>query len=313
MLTVRLAALLLLLPAALLAEDFAAERAQVSALGELTTPPAWQPAEGVARDGGMKAIYFDVLPWRGKPTRVFAWLGLPEKRDGKVPGIVLLHGGGGTAFKEWVRKWNEHGFAAIAIAAEGQTDEHDAANPKAWKLHSWSGPPRKGIYADSAEPLAEQWMYHAVADTVLAHALLRSLPEVDGDKIGAMGISWGGLITSTVIGLDLRLAFAIPTYGCGHLIDADNQYGRALEGNALYREVWDPMVRMNRVKMPVLWFSWPQDEHFPLDCQAACYRAAPGPHLVSLVPGMRHGHSAGWNPPDSYGFAERRGGQRRLG
>ena len=37
-----------------------------------------------------------------------------------------MHGGGGTAFKEWVERWNNHGFAAISIAVEGQTDEKDS-------------------------------------------------------------------------------------------------------------------------------------------------------------------------------------------
>jgi dienelactone hydrolase len=301
-------ATLLLFPlAAVPAEDFAARRDQVLALAKLTPPPAMHAAEGFASEGGMKAIFFEALPWKGKPTRVFAWLGMPEKRSGKVPGIVLVHGGGGTAFKEWVKKWNEHGFAAISIAVEGQTDELNPATPKgqrAWKQHAWPGPKREGIYADSSEPLTEQWMYHAVADTILANSLLHSLAEVDGNKIGLTGISWGGVITSTVIGIDDRFAFAIPTYGCGHLFDADNQYGRALGNNPWYREVWDPMVRIARVKMPVLWFSWPEDGHFPLDCQAACYRATPGPHMVSLIPGMKHSHPAGWNPPDSYAFAE---------
>jgi hypothetical protein len=54
----------------------------------------------------------------------------------------------------------------------------------------------------------------------------------------------------------------------------------------------------------VLWLSWPTDLAFPLDCQAACYRAAPGPHMVSLIPGMGHSHIAGWTPPDSYAFAD---------
>jgi dienelactone hydrolase len=289
---------------ALHADDFTAQREQILALGKLTAPPAMQPAEGFASEGGMKAIFYDALPWKGKPTKVFAWLGLPKNHGGKVPGVVLVHGGGGTAFKEWVQKWNEHGFAAISIAVEGQTAEPDANNPKAWTQHAWAGPQREGIHGDSAEPLKEQWMYHAVADTVLANSLLRSLPKVDADKVGLMGISWGGVIASTVIGIDSRFAFAIPTYGCGHLFDADNQYDRALGKNALYREVWEPLVRMNRVKMPVLWFSWPDDKHFPLDCQAACYRAAPGLHMVSLIPGINHGHGADWNPPDSYTFAE---------
>ena len=26
--------------------------------------------------------------------------------------------------------------------------------------------------------------------------------------------------------------------------------------------------------------------------------------MLSLIPGMKHGHAAGWNPPESYAFAE---------
>jgi dienelactone hydrolase len=284
------------------ADNFSAQRADVLALARLTNAPAMQDAAGFSSAKNLKAIYFDALDWKGKPTKVFAWLGLPENRTGKVPGIVLVHGGGGTAFKEWVKLWNDHGFAAISIAVEGQTDERESS--KVWKKHEWAGPARNGIYGDSAEPLKDQWMFHAVADTVLANSLLRSLPEVDADKVGLMGISWGGVITSTAIGIDDRFAFAIPTYGCGHLFDAANQYGRALGNNELYKQVWDPMVRLNRVKMPVLWFSWPEDQHFPLDKQAACYHAMPGPVLVALIPGMQHGHAPAWNRSESYAFAK---------
>ena len=288
---------------------YTAELEAVRALGDLTASPVMRDVDGAATTvaaGELKHIYFDALEYSGTPTRVFAYVGIPAGASptAKVPGIVLVHGGGGTAFKEWVKKWNEHGFAAISIAVEGQTDDCDPANPKTWKQHAWPGPKRDGIYGDSNEPLSEQWIYHAVADTVLANSLLRSLPEVDADKVGVMGVSWGGVITSTVIGIDSRFAFAIPTYGCGHLFDADNQYGRALGNSTLYREVWDPMLRMARVKMPVLWFSWPQDIHFPLDCQAASYRATTGPYLLTLIPKMGHSHQAAWNPPDSYAFAQ---------
>jgi len=285
--------------------EFAAERQQILAIGDLTAAPAMQPAEGYPAEDGLRAIYFDALPWKGQPTKVFAWLGLPANATGKVPGVVLVHGGGGSAFKEWVRRWNERGFAAISISVEGQTDGNDPEKPKGtpgYRRHAWAGPQRSGIYGDSAEPLADQWIYHAVADTVLANSLLRSLPEVDADEVGVMGISWGGVITSTVIGIDSRFAFAIPMYGCGGMGDSANHYGRTLDTNQLYRQAWDPLVRMDRVRMPVLWFSWPQDQHFPLDCQAACYRAATGPRMVSLVPGMGHGHN--FRAPQPYAFAE---------
>jgi hypothetical protein len=119
-----------------------------------------------------------------------------------------------------------------------------------------------------------------------------------------MGISWGGVITSTVVGLDARFAFGIPTYGCGHLFDAENHWGRALHDNVGYKQVWDGLNYADRVKMPVLWLSWPQDAHFPLGCQAEHYRQTPGARMVSLVSKMGHSHPAGWNPPDSYAFAK---------
>ena len=284
------------------AEDPAAV---LAALTRDTAVPAVYPASGFAPDGGVPALFFAGAPWRGQPTRVFARMALPAQAAGKVPGVVLVHGGGGSAFAEWVRKWNEQGFAAISIAVEGQTDERDPQGPRGaqWKRHPDGGPARNGIYGDSAEPLRDQWMFHAVAATIRANSLLRSQPGVDATKVGVAGISWGGVITSTVIGLDPRFAFGIPIYGCGDLATADNQYGRALGTNAVYREVWNPLLRLPTVKLPVLWLSWPGDEHFPLDAQARCYTAAAGPRMVVLRPGMRHSHPAGWNPPDSYAFA----------
>ena len=292
--------------------DYHTEESKILALAELTNAPVVRnEKEQIVSIGAgeLKTIYFDALMYEGKPTRVYAWIGIPEDASSshKVPGIVLVHGGGGTAFKEWVEKWNAHGYAAISIAVEGQTDEREPGKPgdtrrNRWKKHPWPGPARAGIYGDSDKPIEEQWMYHAVADAILANSLLRSLPQIDSTKVGLMGISWGGIIASTVIGIDGRFAFAIPTYGCGNLSQAANHYGRALGNNDLYKKVWDPVLRLKNVEIPTLWLSWPEDL-FPLDKQASCYRTVSGPYMVCLIPGMRHGHQAGWNPPDSYAFA----------
>ncbi|MEY3894487.1 MAG: Arylsulfatase [Verrucomicrobiota bacterium] len=275
----------------------------VGKLASLTSDPAFRDAEGFISSEGIRAIYFDALPWQGKPTRVFAWLGIPKTDAAKVPGVVLVHGGGGTAFKEWVESWNKRGFAAISIAVEGQTSQSGGAKGK-WARHEWAGPSRDGIYGDSGANLDDQWMYHAVADSILAKSLLSSQPGVDSTKVGIMGVSWGGVITSTVIGIDSRFAFAIPTYGCGGLTHAPNQYGRALNNNPVYQNTWDPLLRLEKANIPTLWFSWPQDQHFPLDCQAASYRRSPAPRMIALVPNMGHGHGPAWNRPESYAFAE---------
>lgn len=298
--------LLLLLAATLSATPADDRKVVLGLVDTCAQAPKVHEAEGFKPDGTVRAIFYEALTWQGKPTRVFAWIGLPAKRDGKVPGMVLVHGGGGTAYKEWVQKWNTQGFAAISIAVEGQTDvnENKVKGRPSWARHAFAGPARDGTFADTKLPLKEQWMYHALADTMLANSLLRSLPEVDAAKIGVMGISWGGVITSTVVGLDARFAFGIPTYGCGHLFDAENHWGRALHDNVGYKQVWDGLNYADRVKMPVLWLSWPQDAHFPLGCQAEHYRQTPGARMVSLVSKMGHSHPAGWNPPDSYAFAK---------
>ena len=280
-------------------------RYEIESLGTLTQVPKMHLAKGTRATDNPKAIYFDALPYEGKNTRAYAWLGLPKKTVGKIPGVVLVHGGGGSAFKEWVERWNDKGFAAISIAVEGQTDSKvdNDEGKKEWQKHPWAGPSRVGIFGDSDQPLTDQWMYHAVSQTILAHSLLRSQPEVESSKVGLMGVSWGGIITSIVMGIDSRFAFAIPVYGCGYLNEADNHYKPALSNNHAYLNGWEAGHRLSLATMPVLWLSWPGDKHFPMEILKKSYLGQAGPNIVSLVPDMGHGHRPAWSRPESYAFA----------
>ena len=133
------------------AETVADRKVVLGLVDTCAQAPKVHEAEGFKADGTVRAIYYDALTWKGKPTRVFAWIGLPAKREGKVPGMVLVHGGGGTAFKEWVQKWNAQGFAAISIAVEGQTDvnENKVKGRSSWARHGFAGPARDGTFADT--------------------------------------------------------------------------------------------------------------------------------------------------------------------
>ena len=64
-------------------------------------------------------------------------------------------------------------------------------------------------------------------------------PEVQDEQVGLMGVSWGGIISSIVLGIDQRFAFTIPVYGCGYLNEADNQYKRNLVDNNAYLNGWE--------------------------------------------------------------------------
>ena len=148
--------------------------------------PATYPSELTA--DGVRGLFYDGLPFQGRPTRVFAWLGVPAG-DGPWPGMVLVHGGGGTAFAEWVRLWTGRGYAAIAMDLDGCVPVGEYG---AWTPHAHPGPlgllhDLHGGIDEGHLPILDQWPFHGVAAVLRGHALLRAQPGVDASRIGLTG------------------------------------------------------------------------------------------------------------------------------
>ena len=123
----------------------------------------------------------------------------PENAEGKTfPAVVLVHGGGGRAFKQWAELWAQRGYAAIAMDLAG-------AGAEGKKLPD-GGPDQTSQmrFRVIDQPIEDQWPYHAVANVILAHSLIRSFPKVDASRTAVTGISWGGYLTCIVAGLDNR-------------------------------------------------------------------------------------------------------------
>ena len=289
--------------------DPAVARADLrAALGDtVLAAPQFYPAPEMDQ-GPVKAIFYDALPYEGKPTRVFAYLAVPEVPAGeKIPAMVLVHGGGGTAFHEWAKIWYDKGYAAIAMDLEGQLPQNDFPNrPR----HAFSGPARTGMFDDEAKPRNEQWMFHAVADIMLANSLLRALPEVDPEHIGLTGISWGGVLSSLTAGVDDRFVFAAPVYGCGYLYDSKgyfNRMGAKDDATLELRKYWDPARYFTDAPMPMLWVNGDNDPHFSVDTMSRSHVSAGPDSMISIHPQMPHGHGVSWEPnmvPEIYALAD---------
>ena len=269
----------------------------------LCRPPRIHEAPGFEA-AGARALYFDGLPWKGAPTRVFAWLGLP-KIDGKAPAMVLVHGGGGTAFDEWVRLWTSRGYAAIAMDLCGSVPRKGDGG---WRRHDHAGPPGWGGFDQIDLASRDQWTYHAVADAILAHSLLVSLPEVDSSRIGITGISWGGYLTCIVASLDTRLRFAAPVYGCGFLGDnsawLETFKGMGEEKSKRWLELWDPAEFLPRCRLPILWVNGTNDFAYPLDSYQKSYRLPNGDRTLAVRVRMAHAHGGpGEKPEEIHAFA----------
>nr|WP_246362729.1 acetylxylan esterase [Paenibacillus alba] len=260
----------------------------------------------------IKAVFYRGLPYKGKETRIFAYYGIPKAAHGrKVPAVVLVHGGAGTAFKMWVRMWMDRGYAAIAMDLEGHVpgpcDEQDEL-----PSHTWSGPVKPRVFNDYQLPVQDQWMYHAVADVILAHSLIRSFDEVDPTQIGITGISWGGIITSLLAGVDDRFCFAVPVYGCGFLHEPGTMYGDGFSAMPeqeaeRVRLLWDPSSYLARSQVPMLWLNGSNDTHFSLHIFVKSYVLNKRCHansVLSIHPGLGHSYEEGWASEEISAFAD---------
>ena len=266
----------------------------------LGKPPATRPATEAAVEG-VQAIWIDTLPLGGKPTKAFAYLGMPAKSTGqneKVPGVVLVHGGGGTAFADWVKMWTARGYAAIAVDLEGQipTPGEPGKRIRTDTLgHEWGGGPQGhgNAFGDCFDrPFEEQWPYHAVADTVLAVSLLGSLPEVDAARIGLVGISWGSVICTIAGGIDDRPAFVVSQY-IGGFLNLDSDWCEFMKPRP-ETWAWDPAnfyaaVAASR-KTQWLWINGANDRYGTPPMMNASFRVTAPHSWMTISPTLGHGH-----------------------
>lgn len=282
----------------------------------LSRPPVVYDASGFD-EPGVRAIFYDGPAYRGRPTHVFAWLGFPPgATDGKpVPGVVLVHGGGGTAFAEWVRLWTSRGYAAISMDLNGRVP---IAEGNRWRSHDHAGPAGIPVYVDAdkgiepftepSEPQHDGWPYHAVSAVVLGHSLLRSFPAVDADRIGITGISWGGWTTSIVVGIDHRFRCAAPVYGCG-LIEDGSKWMRAgtlvPKRDHLWLQRWDPSHYLPLATLPMLWINGTNDDAYWPTAWARSTRLPRGPRTLSMQLRMPHAHGGpGERPAEIHAFVD---------
>ena len=265
----------------------------------------WETSEGSVR-----SLFYKGEPYQGKPTRVFAYYATPGSLQGDsnldkdLPAVVLVHGGGGTAFREWAELWARRGYAAIAMDLAGYRP-HEGVNQhkRENRTRLADGGPDQGDgekFGSIDKPADQQWPYHAVANVIRGHSLLRSFPEVDADRTALTGISWGGYLTCIVSGVDNRFKAAVPVYGCGYLHENSAWLARLNGMSSKQRErwvrLWDPSRYLPAVSMPILFVNGTNDFAYPLDSYMKSAAAVPGLKQFRITVKMPHGHPSGWAP-----------------
>jgi len=213
----------------------------------------------------------------------------------KRPVVLALHGTRGRkeGMESWLIDLASRGFVACATDAR------------------WHGELAKGDYEDAIiqsfrTGKGHPWLYETVTDTIRAIDYLQTRPDVDGERIGMIGISMGGMNTWLTAAADPRVKVAIPCIGVtsfGYQVEHAQHQARCatlprfhqVVADALgepqitprvAKEAWDkvlpgitgrfdcPAMLVAIAPRPLLILNGEKDERCPLESVRQCYATA---------------------------------------
>jgi dienelactone hydrolase len=217
-------------------------------------------------------FYFTGEEFEGQKTRIFGYLGQPKKLDGKIPGVLHVHGGGQTAVLDWPRFWAKRGYACLSFDFCGNTNLPELGSGyKREHYTKWGKVPADMMKIGAGTqmtptPRHNPWFHWTLAAR-RGLTLLESRAEVDKDKLGVFGISVGGTLTWSIASVDSRVKAAAPIYGCGwefyqYPPDLSAPTGEDLK---LWRRFIAPESHAARVTCPLLYLSATDDGHGRMD------------------------------------------------
>ena len=241
-------------------------------LDELSKTPSYRVSPHEESDWkGLQALLVKGKGPKGAEAEFFAYYGRPEGPvpEGGFPGVVLVHGGGGTAYPNYTEEWVKEGFAVLALDWYNQRPAMGLTNASPTEVSVPRVPLAGGRRQDHVAN---------VANMVLAHSLLRSFPEVNRDRTVFVGLSWGSWYGAIVAAVDDRFK------GCVEIYCGDKDVGRA-GGRALINGRF-----LHAAKVPMWWAVSTNDKNVtPYTSQAgwdACAKFS-GATIVNRLP---HSH-----------------------
>jgi cephalosporin-C deacetylase-like acetyl esterase len=236
---------------------------------------ASRPSLDVQRVGGLnfhgvqiERLLYSGSTWQGKSQRVYAIYAHPEGK-GPFPAILQIHGGGQTCYPANIAYFVQRGYACLAFDWTGpRPGRADDA------VTHWAAGITGNFFGGDGEDPRHLIVYHAALSAISGIDFLVSRPEVDGNRIGIEGVSWGGFLCWLVNGLDARVKVAVPVYGIGNLDQQWNQMGQALAlSTATWRDIYDRLLDASSFTAtqhgPILFASGADDFFGPQDLAEA--------------------------------------------
>ena len=222
-----------------------------------------------------------------KSVDIFAFYSYPQKADAgktgeKLPAFVWIEGGLAQAKTYRTIFGAKRGYATLAI---------DFPQPG----YRSTGDYPINLAMELGENPKQAPIYHGAVALLKAVSFLEAQPQVDKNRIGMAGSSWGGFYTTLMTGIDPRIKAAACMFGAGNLQMGNmwwDAYGRSPRFPAELREHWrtslDPAFRLPKCKTPIAWFTGTNDWFFWMPAVMKTYEMAGGPKSLTLLPNWDH-------------------------
>jgi len=216
-----------------------------------------------------------------KRVDIFAILSYP-KGGKKLPAFIWNNGGLAKANTFWTTFGAKRGYATLSI---------DFPMPGYRSTGNYSIVSGLTLTEDPKQAP----IYHGAVALLKAVTYLESRAEVDKDRIGMAGSSWGGFYTTLMIGLDDRLKVGSCMFGCGALELGNNWWDGAGQSDKFpekerkrWSETLDPALRLSKCKTPIAWFTGTNDLFYWLPSVMQSYDRAAGPKHLGILPNFNH-------------------------
>lgn len=255
----------------------------------------------------LKMLTFTVGTFKGQTSRIAAYYAYPKNVDGKVPGLVQVHGGGQRAERNTVVTDAANGYASVSLNWGGRAlqDQKPDDSGTDWGAidptqkhvsHYFRLTPDDKTAEKVYSPRNNNWFILTLAAR-RGLTFLEQQVSVDAEKLGVYGHSMGGTITGQVAGIDPRIKAAVPSCGGQGITQAKNlkRPGASADQRVrdkIYPKTIDSTAGLKNLKSPILGQSPQNDFNCIYDDLGHNWKCIPEKSLVhfSISPHLNHRH-----------------------
>lgn len=260
--------------------------AELSKLWDVPLDPVGYEVIKADKSGSIniEEIYYPGRDYKGKSVKIFGYFCYPNSKK-PLPAILLSHGGGGTAKLSTSINWAKRGYAVLAIDLPGKGFQRENSRS--------TGPDMDvPILLRTLPDPSYNYLVHAVAALRNGITFLSCREEVDNQRIGLVGLSWGGVLTLLTNGQDKRLKAAVNVFGAGYIPEGCTWQDRFAAKSQAELADWyryiDPKNFLKTQHAPILCLTGTNDHCYYLPTFQKSFAEITAPKKLVLIPNLRH-------------------------